>query len=190
MVCIGGFLRSDLFRWRCDPLINHKACPLCEGRVEAGWDWAHLAMGCSHEVVVSAQENYLEPALEHLLRQERVDLFFQCWPDTPEVLKISLISIWQMVGFLGYLPLLQFSFSILISFYSLHSLFIVLGVLLVSSPLTFFLLLDLTLFFYNHSNTSDDVTTNVMFNNVLWSSFPYLVFFLSWYVGPCIPLPL
>ena len=63
--------------------------------------------------------------------------------------------------------MLQFSFSILIFFYFLHSLFIVLGVLPISLLLTFFLLLDLTLFFYNYSNTSDDVTTDVMFNNVL-----------------------
>ena len=62
--------------------------------------------------------------------------------------------------------LLQFSFSILIFFYSLHSLFIVLGVLSISSPLTFFLLWDLTLFSCDHSNTSDDVTTDVMFDNV------------------------
>ena len=63
--------------------------------------------------------------------------------------------------------MLQFSFFILVFFYSLHSLYTVLGVLLVASPLTFFLLLDLTQFFYDHSNTSDNITTDVIFNNVL-----------------------
>ena len=53
-----------------------------------------------------------------------------------------------------------------------------------------FLLLVLTLFFYNLSNTSDDITTDVMFDNILWSSFPYLVFFLSRHVGPCTSMPL
>ena len=86
--------------------------------------------------------------------------------------------------------LLQFPFFILVFLYSLHSLHTILGVLLISSPLTFLLLLDLTLFFYNLSNTSDDITTDVMFNNILWSSFPYLVFFLSRHVGPCAPMPL
>ena len=87
MVRVGGFPRSDSFRRRRDPTIDHEACPLCEGRVEAGWDWAHLAMSCSHEAVVAARGNYLEPALEHLLRQERVDYFYQRWPDTPKVLQ-------------------------------------------------------------------------------------------------------
>ena len=63
--------------------------------------------------------------------------------------------------------MLQFPFFILVFFYSLHSLYTILGILLVSSPHTFLLLLDLTLFFYDLSNTSDDITTDVMFNNVL-----------------------
>ena len=72
-----------------------------------------------------------------------------------------------VIFFIKSRPVLQFSFFILVFLYSLHSLYTILDILLVSSPLTFFLLLDLTLFFYDHSNTSDDITTNVIFDNVL-----------------------
>ena len=57
------------------------------------------------------------------------------------------------------LSLLQFFFFILVFFCSLHPLYIILGILLISSPLTFSLLLDLTQFFYVRFDTSDDITT-------------------------------
>ena len=85
-------------------------------------------------------------------------------------MKVSVVTVTVDITLDKYysiLLMLQFSFSILIFFYFLHSLFIVLGILPISSPLTFFLLLDLTLFFYDYSNTSDDITTDVMFDNVL-----------------------
>ena len=63
--------------------------------------------------------------------------------------------------------LLQFSFFIHIFFYCLHSLFTVPGALLVLSPPTSFLSLVYTLFSYDLSNPSDDITTDVMFDNIL-----------------------
>ena len=59
----------------------------------------------------------------------------------------------------SYKEVLQFSFFILVSFCSLHFLYIVPGILLVLLPLTFFLSLDPTQLFSVHSKTSDDITT-------------------------------
>ena len=65
---------------------------------------------------------------------------------------------WWDMNPMPYL-LLQFSFFILVSFCSLHFLYIVPGILLILSPLTFFLSLDLTQFFSVCSKTFDDIAT-------------------------------
>lgn len=87
LVRVGGFPRSASFKRRLDPLINELACPLCEGRVEDGWDWAHLALTCRHPDIVQAREAYLEPALQHLHDKERMAVFYERWPGIPESLQ-------------------------------------------------------------------------------------------------------
>ena len=62
---------------------------------------------------------------------------------------------------------LQFSFFIHVFSYCLPSLFTVLGALLKLLPLTSFLSLVHTLFFYDPSNPHDDIPTDVMFTNIL-----------------------
>ena len=64
-------------------------------------------------------------------------------------------------------PMLQFSFFIHIFSYYPPSLFTVLGALLELSPLTSSLLLVHILFFYDPSKPRNDITTNVMFANIL-----------------------
>ena len=73
--------------------------------------------------------------------------------------------------------LLQFSFFILISFYSLHFLYIVPGILLISSPLIFFLSLYFIQLFSIYSKIFDDIA--ILLSLMLYSITFYEVLFLT-----------